>query len=530
MIYPIIPRPQKITVGDSPVFTLTKFCEIEGAEGFPKAVSSLKKFLGESFSLELLGTGKGKISLALCEEIGSDEGYTLSVRENEVIIRGKTEAGIFYGIQTLKQMLMYGDLTLCRTEIEDEPAFPYRGFMLDCGRYFFTVEAVFVFLEIMALHKLNHFHWHLTDDQGWRFQSESQPLLTEIGSYRSHTNFNSVPHSGYYTAEDMKAIVEYAHSLHIKVIPEIDTPGHTVSAIAAYPFLSCFGRNMVTATKWGVKYDVLCVGKESTFRFIESVLDEVTEIFTDGIIHIGGDEVPTARWELCPHCQKRMRDEGLKETEDLHTYYLDRIGEYLRGKGQQVIMWNDRVKEYMPDSSLCWQFWNTEMDRKDIEGEIKKGRSFIISPEKAYYLDLPYGLTDLRVCYEYDPCIEGLTEESRHLLKGVEACLWTEFVPDMEKAGYCLFPRLGAISESAWTRKENKSYDSFCERLNGYYKHIKAINMSYATVKQAVPTGLRRKASCLYWERRRLCWGGLENVIINKKLEKMYSKKEKQND
>ena len=159
MIYPIIPKPQKITVGDSPVFTLTKFCEIEGAKGFPRAVSSLKKFLAESFSLELLGTGREKISLALCDEIDGDEGYTLSVRENEVIIRGRTEAGVFYGIQTLKQMLMYGELSLCPTEIEDGPAFPYRGFMLDCGRYFFTKEAVFVFLEIMALHKLNHFHW-----------------------------------------------------------------------------------------------------------------------------------------------------------------------------------------------------------------------------------------------------------------------------------------------------------------------------------------------------------------------------------
>lgn len=527
MNYPIIPKPNRITSDDTVIFTLTAYCEIEGAEDFPTAVSSLRKFLSESFSLEPVGGGREKITLGLCEEIEAQEGYTLSVRENEVIIRGRTQAGVFYGVQTLKQMLMYGDLSLCGTEIADEPAFPYRGFMLDCGRYFFTKEAVFTFLEIMALHKLNHFHWHLTEDQGWRFYSESHPLLTEIGSYRSHTNFNSVPHSGYYTKEDMKEVVEYAHSLHIKVIPEIDTPGHTVSAIAAYPHLSCFDRNMVTATNWGVKFDVLCPGKESTFDFVEAVLDEVTEIFTDGIIHIGGDEVPTARWELCPHCQQRMKDEGLKETSDLHTYFLGRTGEYLRSKGMEVIMWNDRVKDYMPDSSLCWQFWNTDMDKKDISGEIKKGRSFIISPEKAYYLDLPYGITDLKTCYEYEPYIEGLTEENRHLLKGVEACLWTEFVPDMEKAGYCTFPRLGAISESAWTKKENKSYADFSERLGGYYKHIKAINLSHATVKQAIPTGIRKKASALYWERRKLCWGGLGNLITNKQIEKKYGKKEK---
>ncbi len=527
MNYPLIPKPQKIAVGSTAVFTLTKYCELENTERFPKALKSLKKFLEESFSLELLGTGKEKIVFELCDSIKNEEGYSLSVKENVIIISGKTETGIFYGVQTLKQMLMYGDLTLCDTEITDEPAFPYRGFMLDCGRYFFTKEAVFTFLEIMALHKLNHFHWHLTEDQGWRFYSEKNLLLTEIGSYRSHTNFNSVPHSGYYTKEDMKEIVDYAHSLFIKVIPEIDTPGHTVSAIAAYPHLSCFDRNMVTATNWGVKYDVLCIGKESTFDFIYSVLDEVAEIFTDGTVHIGGDEVPTDRWELCPHCRKRMEDEGLKETVDLHTYYLNKVGEYLRGKGLQVIMWNDRVKDYMPDSALCWQFWNTDMDKNDISGEIKKGRSFIISPEKAYYLDLPYGLIDLKTCYEYDPYIEGLTEETSHLLKGVEACLWTEFVPDMEKAGYCTFPRIGAISESAWTKKENKSFDDFYERLEGYYKHIKSINVNFATAKQALPKGIRKKASCLYWERRKLCWGGLGNLITNKKIEKMYGRKEK---
>ncbi len=530
MKYPIIPKPQKIITGDCTVFTLTEKCTVEGAEKFPKAVKSLEKFLSESFSLELYGEGKEKIVLSLCDEIENDEGYTLTIKENLVTIKGKTEAGIFYGIQTLKQMLMYGDLSLCSAEISDEPAFSYRGFMLDCGRYFFTKEAVFVFLEIMALHKLNYFHWHLTEDQGWRFYSEKHLLLTEIGSHRSHTNFNTIPHSGYYTKEDMKEIVDYAHSLFIKVIPEIDTPGHTVSAIAAYPHLSCFERNMVTATSWGVKHDVLCIGKESTFDFMFSLMDEVAEIFTDGIIHIGGDEVPTTRWELCPHCQKRLKDEGLKETGDLHTYYLSRLGKYLRSKGIEVIMWNDRVKDYMPDSDLCWQFWNTDMDRKDISGEIRKGRSFIISPEKAYYLDLPYGRVDLKSCYEYSPCIEGISEENKHLLKGVEACLWAEFVPDMEKAGYCTFPRLGAISESAWTKEENKSYEDFSERLPGYYKHIKAINMNSATIKQALPKGIRKTASLIYWERRKLCWNGLGNFITNKKIEKMYGKKDKQND
>lgn len=530
MKYPVIPKPQKIILKDKIVFTLTKYCTIENAALFPTATASLEKFLEESFSLPILGSGEETIRFSLCDDIKHEEGYRLTVKEKEIIIKAKTEAGIFYAVQSLKQMLMYGDLSLCETEIEDEPAFSYRGFMLDCGRYFFTKQAIFIFLEIMALHKLNRFHWHLTEDQGWRFFSDKYYLLTEIGSYRSHTNFGSVPHSGYYTKEDMKEIVEYAHSLHIKVIPEIDSPGHTVSAIAAYPHLSCFERNMVTATKWGIKYDVLCVGKESTFDFIFSLMDEVAEIFTDGIIHLGGDEVPTHRWSLCPHCKKRMEREGLSDVSDLHTYYLNRVARHLQKKRIEVIMWNDRVKEYMTDSSISWQFWNTDIDKKDIAAEIKKGRSFIFSPVMAYYLDLPYGQVSLKTAYEYEPCVEGITEKDSRLIKGIEACLWTEFVPDMEKAGYCTFPRLGAISESAWTKKENKSYEDFKERLEGYYKHIKAINLNYAPPKRANPKGLVKLGSRLYWERRQFCWGSIENLITNKSIEKKYKRKENNHD
>lgn len=524
MNYPIIPKPQKTVCTDKKLFTLTEGCIIIGESEFPKAAKSLKKFLKESFSLSPNGEGSEKITLSLSDEITHAEGYTLKVHKDEVIIRGRTEQGIFYGIQTLKQMLMYGDLNLCETEIEDEPAMAYRGFMLDCGRYFFTKEAVFVFLEIMALHKLNNFHWHLTDDQGWRFFSEEHLLLTEIGSYRSHTNFNSTPHSGYYTKEDMKEIVEYAHSLFIKVIPEIDSPGHTVSAIAAYPHLSCFDRKLVTDTKWGIKYDVLCVGKESTFDFMCSLFDEVTEIFTDGTIHIGGDEVPNLRWEMCPHCQKRMKDENLKHVSDLHTYYINRIAAYLKEKGVEVIMWNDRVKDYMTDRDIAWQMWNTDINKDDVSSEMNKGRPFILSPVKAYYLDLPYGLVNLKDVYEYDPYIKGVKEENRHLFKGIEACLWTEFVPSMEKAGYCTFPRLAAISETAWTKKENKSYNDFTSRLDGYYKHIRAINLNHAKINQALPKGIRKTASKLYWERRRFCWGGIYNLIDNKKVEKTAKK------
>ncbi len=526
MNYPIIPKPQSITSGDRSVFILTRLCEFEGEDKFPKAAAALRKFLDESFGISPVGTGREKISLLQSDEISHEEGYTLSVKEDEVIIKGRTEKGVFYGIQTLKQMLMYGELTLCETEISDEPSMEYRGFLLDCGRYFFTKEAVFIFLEIMALHKLNNFHWHLTEDQGWRFYSEKHLLLTEIGSYRTHTNFNSVPHSGYYTKEDMKEIVDYAHSLFIKVIPEIDTPGHTVSAIAAYPFLSCFDRELVTETKWGVKYDVLCVGKESTFDFVFSLFDEVLEIFTDGVVHIGGDEVPTRRWELCPHCQQRMKEEGFKKAEDLHTYYLNRIGDYLRSKGVRAVMWNDRVRDFMTDRFIAWQLWNGDMKEEDVAQEVNKGRAFIISSAQAYYLNFPYGQTSLEKCYKYNPVPRGIREENRHLIEGAEACLWTEFIPDMKKAEYSMFPRLGAFSETVWSGEENKDYKDFLSRLDGYYKHLKTINLDFAPYRKAEPRILRKAASLLWWERRKLCWGGLYNYIDNRQLEKKYGKKD----
>ena len=370
MKYSVIPEPIKMTVGDREVFTLTRLCEVEYDEGSKKAYDALTKFLSDSFSMELLGTGKEKIILKIDSAIKDDEGYTLSVTEDTAVICGKDEAGVLYGVQSLKQLLFQGELTIPEIHIEDSPRFSYRGFMLDCGRYFFTKEAVKVFLEIMALHKLNVFHWHLSEDQGFRAQILDKLLLTEIGSYRSHTNFNTRKHEGYYTVDDMKEIVDYAHNLCIKVVPEIDTPGHAVAMIAAYPELSCFDRKLEVATHWGIKHDVLCIGKESTFEFIQTVFDELLEIFTDGMFHIGGDEVPTTRWKICPHCQKRMKDQGLKDESQLHTYYLDRIADYLKNKGVEAIMWNDTVKDYMVKKDVAWQFWNGEMKAEDIENEI----------------------------------------------------------------------------------------------------------------------------------------------------------------
>lgn len=519
--FTVIPEPVSFKVnGDSPVFNLTDTVGFEGACATENALDELTAFLREVFCFEGIGIGKEKIRLEISGE-GKSEGYSLRVERDRVTLTGNDEKGLFYAVQTLKQLLFQGQGSLPELEINDYPRFSVRGFMLDCGRYFFTVEAVKQFIDMMALHKLNEFHWHLSEDQGFRCQIEGKLLLTEIGSYRSHTNFNSIPHSGYYTKKDMLEVIAYAHSKHIKVIPEIDTPGHVKSMLAAYPELACFPRDFSVSNFWGVKHDVLCPGKESTFEFMKELYDELTEIFTDGVVHLGGDEVPTVRWKSCPHCQKRMKQEKLETEEELHTYYLDRIASYLREKGVEVRMWNDTVKEKTVDKSLSWQLWQAGMKPEDVVKELNSGRKFVISRSQNYYLDLPYALISLEKCYTFEPEFDGLTEEGKRNLLGVEACLWTEFVPDMLTADKMTYPRLAAICESAWSPRDKKSYKMFCEKLPSYYELLGSLGVSPKSVSKTSPKGIKKLAGKLWWERRKLCWGAHENIISDILVKKM---------
>lgn len=509
----IIPEPVSVRIiSEAPVFFLTDSLCFECEAENEACLEELLVFLKEVLYFEPNGLSRTKIRFEV-EEKKNPEGYTLKVERDRITLKGNSKKGLFYAVQTLKQLLLKSAEGLPEMEITDYPRFSVRGFMLDCGRYFFTVEAVKQFIDMMALHKLNELHWHLSDDQGFRCQLESKLLLTEIGSYRSHTNFNSKLHEGYYTKSDMLEVIEYAHSKHIRVIPELDTPGHVKAMLAAYPELACFPREFTVSCFWGVKHDVLCPGKESTFTFMQEAFDELIEIFTDGIVHLGGDEVPTVRWKSCPHCQARMRQEGMADEAELHTYYLDRMASYLREKGVEVRMWNDTVREKMTDKSLTWQLWNGAITPEQAVKELNAGRKFVVSSSEHYYLDLPYALTSLEKCYSHEPEFEGLTQEGRKNLLGVEACLWAEFVPDMLTADRMTYPRLAAICESAWSPKDKKSFEHFCEKLDAYYELLGALGVSPAAQKRVSPEGLERLAGKLWWERRKLCWGAHENII-----------------
>lgn len=517
----VIPEPKSLKVlSEAAVFTLTDNVSFECCDAGENSLNELLTFLREVFSLEPLGMGREKIRFEIDASI-EEEGYLLKAESDRVILRGGSERGLFYAVQTLKQLLFCTQGELPAIEITDAPRYAVRGFMLDCGRYFFTVEAVKQFIDMIALHKLNEFHWHLSEDQGFRCQLEGKLLLTEIGSYRSHTNFNTVPHEGYYTRADMLEIISYAHSKYIKVIPEIDSPGHVQAMLAAYPELACFPRDFDVSTSWGVRHDVLCVGKESTIAFMKELFDELTEIFTDGVVHLGGDEVPTLRWRACPHCQRLMKEKGMKDESDLHTYYLDTMAEHLRKKGIEVRMWNDRVKENMTDRSLTWQLWNDAMKDGEVAAELNGGRKFVLSCSRWFYLNLPYAEVSLEKAYSFEFEPEGLTDEGRRNIIGISGCLWTEFIPDMLTADKMTYPRLAAVSENAWSPKDKKDYGAFTEKLGSYYALLGSLGVRPESLKKTAPKGVKRLAGRLWWQRRQLTWGAYGNIISDIRAKKI---------
>lgn len=501
----LLPKPQSITMGNpNSVFLFnpqTRIVYNWDNDDLKPAVKELDRIAVDLFGSKMRKGTKAHSDNNVIFKYDSslaDEGYILEITPENILINAKSGAGAFYAIQTLKQIIPVqayetpidlNKLALPTMKIADKPHFAYRGFMLDCSRHFWDVETIKEVLDILAMHKMNRFHWHLTEDQGWRIEIKKYPLLTKIGSKREQTTtgrnegMDGIPYGGYYSQKDIKEIVKYAQERFITIIPEIEIPGHSLGALCSYPWLGCRGEegNYKTWSNWGVSPQIACAGKESTFKFWEDVLGEVIKLFPSEYIHIGGDEAPRDEWKECQHCQKRIKENGLKNEAELQSYVNSRIEKFLNSHGRKLIGWDEILEGGVSNNA-------TIMSWRGTEGGIaaaKKGNYAIMTPDSYCYLNY-YQTTDrkdehlciggyvpLRKAYSLDP-YDKLSENEQKYILGVQANLWTEYISTPMQLEYMLLPRLGAIAEIGWSNPEpdKKDIEEFIGRakqLSRYY-------------------------------------------------------------
>ncbi len=514
----LIPAPQTLVSGEgqfrldtgTPI-VITAADDIETHAVATDLQLRLRSATGWDFPILTLGDDldqSGAISLVRDESFtGGAEGYTLQVSAAGVIITAGTPAGLFYGTRTLLQLLppevfgtegaavTTGDREPERTpperaapepavpapaagwtvpavRIEDAPRFGWRGLLLDCGRHFMTVDYVKRMIDLLAIHKLNRLHWHLTEDQGWRLEIRKYPRLTEIGAWRSYADGSS--YGGYYTQQQVREIVAYAERRHVIIVPEIELPGHCRAALAAYPELSCNGGPHTVATRWGVFADVYCAGNDDVFRFLEDVLVEVMELFPGEYIHIGGDEVPKQRWQECPQCQTRIAAENLADVDELQSWFIRRIDRFLTAHDRKLIGWDEILAGGLaPEATV--QSW------RGFAGALaaaRAGHDAIVSPTSHAYFDYDVGRTDLAKVYSFDPVPPELTAaEAKHILGG-EMNMWTEYAPQ-EKVDGKVFPRLLAMAEVLWTGPQQHGFNGFFRRVRKHYERLDRMGVRY---------------------------------------------------
>jgi hexosaminidase len=437
-----------------------------------------------------------------------EEGYELRITQQNIQIKSSTEAGIFYGLQTLKQLIFHNReenglkheflAELPCLIIEDFPRFKWRGFMFDVGRHFHSVEEVKRALDLISLLKMNVFHWHLTEDQGWRIEIEKYPKLTEIGSKRNDSKiggwtskkYRGKPQEGYYNQEQIKEVVEYAKDRYITVVPEIEMPGHSSAAVSSYPEISCKKEQIDVPIKFGIFSDVFCPGQEFTYEFLEDVLDEILSLFPASTIHIGGDEVPKKNWKNCSDCKRKVEEENLDGHDELHGYFTNRIFDYLKTRGRRTIGW-DEILSKDTDKEIIGQYWSPT-GKNRVFNHLKKGGEIIVSNFFNYYLDYNYYMTPLRKTYKFNPIPKGLSQEYHKQIIGVETPIWTEWVPNRERFDWQVFPRLVAVAETAWTQEVNKDYNSFILRLKKFNHLLDSLGVKYASFDEVNPKGLKR--------------------------------------
>ena len=418
-----------------------------------------------------------KVDLPSIEYIPDDsikpEGYILSVKPEGVIINYSDEDGKYYALLTLKHLIT-ADGTAPQCEINDEPRFGYRAFMLDSSRHMPSVDEIKRFVRTAALFKFNYFHWHLSDDQGFRVESEKYPLLNEIGSWRDRAGFGSDSeeiYGGYYTKDEIRSIVDLCSSLHIQVIPELDMPGHTSSWLASYPDLGCGREKVSTETTNGVKNNILCAGRDETYEFCKNLVDEVAELFPCEYFHIGGDEVPKDTWKACPDCQAKIKAENLKNENALQDHFTSVMAAHLKSIGKTPIVWNDALSSVLLPEDIVVANWSDPLNK--TASFANKGGRVIAENTSNNYLDYSYSMLSLKKCYDFGVYPVGIKSSAKKNFIGVEAPLWSEWIPDFDRLCYQAFPRLMAVAEVAWTDPDLKDYASFKSCIKSYYDEMK---------------------------------------------------------
>lgn len=510
--YEVVPKPLEINTTQQASFLLKSGVTVyypTGNEKMQRNAEFLASYVKAQTGIELQVQagegGKGGIVLQLGLANDNPEAYQLKVDANQVVISSPSEAGVFYGIQTLRKAVDVAEgsnVELPAVEINDQPRFGYRGMMLDVGRHFFSMDEIKTYIDMMALHNINRFHWHLSEDQGWRIEIKKYPKLTEIGSMRKETvighnsgKYDGKPYGGFYTQEQAKEIVAYAAERYITVIPEIDLPGHMQAALAAYPELGCTGGPYEVWTQWGVSDNVLCAGNDQTIQFIKDVLAEIVEIFPSEYIHVGGDECPKVKWSTCPKCQARIKALGLKsdnkhtKEERLQSYVIHEAEEFLNSKGRKMIGWDETLEGGLAPNATVMS-WRGEAG--GIEAA-KQHHDVVMTPNTYLYFDYYQskdtetepmaigGYLPIERVYSYEPMPKSLSPEEQKYIVGVQANLWTEYIPDFKQVQYMVLPRMAALSESQWCAPEKKNYEAFLQRVSRLVNIYAKNGWNYAT-------------------------------------------------
>ncbi len=528
----IIPKPVSLVKGTG-TFRLnssTIVVSTSDVQEVQAIAGSLRQRIAASTHLnpEMKRTGTKNAIIFSLDNSLNGEAYRIHIDPEKAELKAGTGKGLFYAYQTLLQLFedqIYSDdaaygarLTLPACDIEDTPRFGYRGVMLDVGRHIMPVSFIKKYIDLLAMYKFNQFHWHLTEDQGWRIEIKKYPKLTEVGAWRKETmlghysdqKFDGKPYGGFYTQEEVKEIVAYAASRYINVIPEIEMPGHAVAALASYPELGCSGGPYEVRTLWGVATEVYCP-YEKTFTFLEDVLSEVMELFPSQYIHIGGDECPKDSWKASEFCQNLIKEKGLGDEHGLQSYFISRIDSFLTSKGRKLIGWDEILEGGLSPNA-------TVMSWRGTQGGIEAARlkhDVIMTPNSYYYLDYYQadpateplaigGNLPLEKVYAYEPYTDELTEEEKRYILGVQGNLWTEYIATPEKAEYMLFPRVLAIAETGWSKEGKKDYNEFLSRVEAHFGKLEKRRVNYSSSiynlsseVSGVPGGLNLRLSTM---------------------------------